>query len=150
MVHKHFTLASHSHYIVLVRSLCQTDLNPQRTAHSGRTKMTNKTTKRGFANRGHQDAFRKPVYRNIHALLCASAASLALCSSVIHADDSSARGRPTRTPIKHLVVIFNENHTFDNYFGTYPNAANIPGEQGFIGVPAPEFHARPDTPQANG
>jgi phospholipase C len=26
----------------------------------------------------------------------------------------------TATPIKHLVVIFNENVSFDHYFGTYP------------------------------
>ena len=29
---------------------------------------------------------------------------------------------PTTTPIKHLVVIFGENISFDHYFGTYPNA----------------------------
>ena len=28
------------------------------------------------------------------------------------------------TPIKHVVVIFQENVSFDHYFGTYPNAAN--------------------------
>ena len=28
----------------------------------------------------------------------------------------------TATPIKHLVVIFQENVSFDHYFGTYPNA----------------------------
>jgi phospholipase C len=111
--------------------------------------MTNETTRRGLFNGRHQDAFGKPLYRNIRTLLCASAASLALCCSASHADDSEAHRVPTRTPIKHLVVIFNENHTFDNYFGTYPNAANIPGEQGWIGVPAPVFHARPDTPKAN-
>jgi phospholipase C len=27
--------------------------------------------------------------------------------------------------IKHVVVIFNENISFDHYFGTYPNAANL-------------------------
>jgi phospholipase C len=27
---------------------------------------------------------------------------------------------PTRTPIKHVVVIFQENSSFDHYFGTYP------------------------------
>jgi phospholipase C len=27
--------------------------------------------------------------------------------------------------IKHVVVIFNENVSFDHYFGTYPNAANL-------------------------
>ena len=30
------------------------------------------------------------------------------------------------TPIEHLVVIMQENHTFDNYFGTYPGADGIP------------------------
>ena len=33
-----------------------------------------------------------------------------------------------RTPIKHLVVIFQENVSFDHYFGTYPYAANTSGE----------------------
>jgi phospholipase C len=32
----------------------------------------------------------------------------------------------TTTPIKHLVVLMQENHTFDNYFGTYPGANGIP------------------------
>lgn len=34
----------------------------------------------------------------------------------------------TATPIKHLVVIFDENRSFDHYFGTYPNALNPEGE----------------------
>ena len=34
----------------------------------------------------------------------------------------------TATPIKHLVVIFQENVSFDHYFGTYPNAANTGGQ----------------------
>jgi phospholipase C len=48
----------------------------------------------------------------------------------------------TVTPIKHLVVIFQENISFDHYFGTYPVALNPPGE--------PQFHARPGTPTVNG
>jgi phospholipase C len=48
----------------------------------------------------------------------------------------------TATPIKHLVVIFQENSSFDHYFGTYPDAANPPGE--------PAFHATPGTPKVNG
>jgi phospholipase C len=48
----------------------------------------------------------------------------------------------TATPIKHLVVIFDENISFDHYFGTYPNAANPPGE--------PSFQASPNTPTVNG
>ncbi len=30
-----------------------------------------------------------------------------------------------KTPIQHLVVLMQENHTFDNYFGTYPGANGI-------------------------
>ena len=30
----------------------------------------------------------------------------------------------TATPIKHLVIIFQENVSFDHYFATYPNATN--------------------------
>ena len=45
------------------------------------------------------------------------------------------------TPIKHVVVLFQENISFDHYFGTYPYATNPEGE--------PEFHAAPDTPRAN-
>jgi len=34
----------------------------------------------------------------------------------------------TATPIKHLVVIYGENESFDHYFGTYPQSANPAGE----------------------
>lgn len=53
-----------------------------------------------------------------------------------------ADGAEGTTPIKHLVVIFDENITFDHYFGTYPYAANLPGET--------PFHAAPGTPRVNG
>jgi phospholipase C len=68
--------------------------------------------------------------------------------SVSHADDADRA--ITRTPIKHVVVIFGENQTFDRYFATYPNAANVPGERSWIGIAASEFHAHPDTPTVNG
>jgi phospholipase C len=48
---------------------------------------------------------------------------------------------PTATPIKHLVVIFDENRSFDHYFGTYPEASNPPGEPAFYASPlTPEVH----------
>jgi phospholipase C len=37
----------------------------------------------------------------------------------------------TTTKIKHLVVVFGENISYDHYFGTYPNAANLTGETPF-------------------
>jgi len=33
--------------------------------------------------------------------------------------------------IQHVVVIFDENESFDHYFGTYPNAQNLSGETAF-------------------
>jgi phospholipase C len=46
----------------------------------------------------------------------------------------------TKTAIKHVVVIFGENISFDHYFGTYPNAANTDGKS---------FTAAAGTPKAN-
>src|ERR1700742_4316676 len=34
----------------------------------------------------------------------------------------------TNTPIKRPIVVFNENRSFDHYFGTYPNPLNPEGE----------------------
>jgi phospholipase C len=47
----------------------------------------------------------------------------------------------TTTPIKHLVVLFMENRSYDHYFGTYPIAMNLAGE--------PVFTAAPNTPPSN-
>jgi phospholipase C len=47
----------------------------------------------------------------------------------------------TATPIKHLVVIFQENVSFDHYFGTYPSAANTSGQT---------FTAQAGTPSIDG
>jgi phospholipase C len=51
-------------------------------------------------------------------------------------------GVETSTPIKHVVIIFQENISFDHYFGTYPYATNPAGE--------PRFEAFPGTPTVNG
>ncbi len=47
----------------------------------------------------------------------------------------------TATPIKHVIVIFGENISFDHYFATYPHAKNPEGE--------PQFHAKKNTPRVN-
>jgi phospholipase C len=54
----------------------------------------------------------------------------------------SKGGGTTNTPIKHLVVIFQENVSFDHYFATYPHAANQEGEV--------RFKAKAGTPTVNG
>jgi phospholipase C len=37
-----------------------------------------------------------------------------------------AVGAVTTTPIKHFITLMQENHSFDNYFGTYPGANGLP------------------------
>ena len=69
--------------------------------------------------------------------LVATIAVVPVMTPAAHAADAK-----TATPIKHLVVIFGENRSFDHYFGTYPNALNPKGE--------PQFHAKPNTPTVNG
>ena len=75
----------------------------------------------------------------------ASTCAALLCATLF-AGAGSARPVPvdalaTATPIKHLVVIFDENVSFDHYFATYPAATNAPGE--------PVFHAAAGTPAGN-
>jgi phospholipase C len=48
----------------------------------------------------------------------------------------------TTTPIKHIIIIFQENVSFDHYFGTYPDALNTGNGTKFI--------SNPQTPAING
>ena len=78
------------------------------------------------------------------ATTCVIAVSLAFSaargdSTAPESISSTAQnGAATATPIKHLVIIFNENVSFDHYFATYPKALNPPDE--------PSFTASPGTP----
>ncbi len=60
--------------------------------------------------------------------LGASLLSLAAAVTIIPSTATT-----TTTPIKHLIVIFQENISFDHYFATYPNSKNLLDE--------PPFHA---------
>jgi phospholipase C len=82
--------------------------------------------------------------------------ALSACGSSSHNNQAAAAPSPpaatptqtvqnaaaTATPIKHLVVVFGENRSFDHYFGTYPNAQNPVGE--------PAFTAAANTPAVQG
>jgi phospholipase C len=54
--------------------------------------------------------------------LAAALAALAAAPGARAADPAAA----TRTPIRHVVFLMQENHSFDNYFGTYPGVNGIP------------------------
>jgi phospholipase C len=60
--------------------------------------------------------------------VAALAALPGLGSGVAQASGSIPAKSPTTTPIRHLVVIFQENVSFDHYFGTYPKATNASGQ----------------------
>jgi phospholipase C len=63
----------------------------------------------------------------------AVAALAATTNAAVRNDGGGHGGAQARTPIQHLVVIFQENVSFDHYFGTYPQAANSDGQK-FVGV----------------
>lgn len=64
--------------------------------------------------------------------------SLALAIVPLHAEDLDM----ARKEIRHVVVLFQENVSFDHYFGTYPHAMNPSGE--------PQFTELPGTPKVVG
>ena len=75
------------------------------------------------------------------ATLLGAAVGVALASLLFvgSATAASPVAAPTpTTPIQHVVVLMQENHTFDNYFGTYPGADGIPA-----GVCMPRDPANP-------
>ncbi len=76
------------------------------------------------------------------AVIAVAAAITATVTSTLPAGAKDRDKPTTATPIEHLVVIFQENVSFDHYFATYPTATNPAGE--------PTFRAAPHTPQVNG
>src|ERR1700723_2443834 len=85
----------------------------------------------------------KPASKGVpmQKLVATSLASLMFAGSLVNPMVAEAQSG-TSTPIKPLVVIFQENISFDHYFGTYPKALNPPGQ--------PRFTALPGTPPVNG
>ena len=78
----------------------------------------------------------------IYALILGTAATPAFAAAK-DGNDNDRNNQKTATPIKHIVVIFQENISFDHYFGTYPNALNTTEGE-------PKFFARHNTPTVNG
>ncbi|MDN3935332.1 alkaline phosphatase family protein [Arthrobacter sp. YD4] len=99
-----------------------------------------------------------PAHRSTRRRIAAATGATALAATAltaglvgVGAGPASAGGddhRSTATPIQHVVVIFQENVSFDHYFATYPKAANIPGEtQQGSGAQAATFTAAKNTPK---
>ena len=83
------------------------------------------------------------MHRSFSSLgLALGAAALGLVGYTARPAAAQPSAPSTTTPIEHLVVIFQENVSFDHYFATYPVALNPVGE--------PPLHASADTPSVNG
>jgi phospholipase C len=81
--------------------------------------------------------------RSMHRYLVGAAAvGLSVVASAPQTRADEHEHGDARTPIRHVVVIFQENVSFDHYFGTYPSATNPAGE--------PTFQARHDTTAVDG
>ena len=76
--------------------------------------------------------------RRLAAALAVTALTAAAATAVAPGGVAVAAAPGTATPIKHVVVIYDENVSFDHYFGTYPKAANTDGTT---------FTAAPGTPR---
>jgi len=75
-------------------------------------------------------------------LAALASCGVALAAATRSKSPAATEADHTETPIRYLVVIFQENVSFDHYFATYPVALNPPGD--------PAFHAASGTPGVNG
>lgn len=84
------------------------------------------------------------MFKRVWSVLAAAAV---LLPALTRGSDST----PT-TPIKYIVVIFDENNSFDHYFGAYPNALYPAGVPATSQNPYGEspFSPLPNTPSING
>ncbi|MDE2051295.1 MAG: alkaline phosphatase family protein [Gammaproteobacteria bacterium] len=75
----------------------------------------------------------RTLFRKLSVVLgaCAVAACAGATALAHGPGHDHEHGFETATPIRHLVVIFQENVSFDHYYATYPNATNPAGEPGF-------------------
>src|SRR5215469_2657975 len=80
-------------------------------------------------------------WRRASAIVAAAALVSGGAAATTATAAKAAPAPSTSTPIKHLVVIFQENVSFDHYFGTYPNATGQGGSP---------FTAKPGTPSVDG
>ncbi len=84
----------------------------------------------------------RQIFRRVMLSVGAGAGALSLMTAAM--PPAAARPADHNKPpaIQHLVVIFQENVSFDHYFATYPVALNPQGE--------PSFFAHAGTPSVNG
>jgi phospholipase C len=79
--------------------------------------------------------------KTLAGLIAGCLASGIMSTATQASDHDRDQGPAKRPTIKHVVIIFQENASFDHYFATYPDAKNSDGTR---------FVARANTPTVNG
>ena len=69
-------------------------------------------------------------YTSVLMLCLLTATTLAACSSTSKTATTTTNSTAGIHKIQHVVVIMQENRSFDSYFGTYPGADGIPMQNG--------------------
>jgi phospholipase C len=82
-----------------------------------------------------------PTRRRVTTAILASTGLTVAIAAAGAGTAVAAPANDATTPIEHLVVIYQENVSFDHYFGTYPKAANTSGQR---------FTAQRGTPSVDG
>ncbi|MCC2686686.1 MAG: Phosphoesterase family, partial [Paenibacillaceae bacterium] len=73
----------------------------------------------------------------------AATAPTASAAATESAVTTASTAGAANSPVKHIFVVFQENRSFDNYFGVYPNAEGfipLPGTPDENGIPADSFN----------
>ncbi|MHB1743301.1 MAG: alkaline phosphatase family protein, partial [Acidobacteriaceae bacterium] len=72
------------------------------------------------------------------SLVLAAGMFMGLAPRAEAAGKGQAASAPKDIPIKHIIIIFQENRSFDSYFGTFPGADGIPMRNGVPTVCNPD------------
>src|SRR5205809_4440280 len=88
---------------------------------------------------------RRPSLPTSLALVLVAAVAIAATAGALTVEDAKASHRPLRIrhrlqgihKIRHVVIIMQENRSFDSYFGTFAGADGIPMRDGKPAVCAP-------------
>jgi phospholipase C len=89
-------------------------------------------------------ALRRPARATATARVVLLGALAVLGAACASGSTSTANGTPTSTSltgihkIQHVIVIMQENRSFDTYFGTYPGADGIPMQNGVPSICIPD------------
>jgi len=75
------------------------------------------------------------------AVIVTAAVTMSGWTHAVRGEEDHGSGDESEHQIQHVIVIFQENVSFDHYFATYPNATNADGSP---------FTAKPGTPLVNG